>query len=209
MDNVHGRNKSVPEELSDLAVLRAQTSDVLGAARNRAFTTNNATVPTPVTAGMTLNFAAISAVPKLSGIFDIDISVAWSGATTGDTGTFAMTSQVSSIATATLTLGNNANIGVAGPGGTPFIAVSNAAGGVTATWSGGVIASQVQVTQPLKALTGILQGVWAWRNYVQAGVGNVAAPFALGSPVGFFFSLNSTNQWTLGAVSISINELPA
>lgn len=184
-----------PASIADLAAVVAASRQNRGAAINRAFTTNNATAPTSVTAGMALNYAAVLTTAKVSGIYDVSISVAWSGATTGDTGTFAMTTQHAATA---ITLANNTAVGVG-------CQVSSAAGGITATGGAG---STQQFSMAVKALTGVLQGVFTWRGLVMNSVSaTTPTGFTLGDNVVFLFSLNATNSWTLGAVTMVVQEV--
>ena len=185
-----------PASIADLAAVVAASKQSRGAANNRAFTTNNATAPTAVTAGMTLNYAAVLTTAKVSGLYDVSISVAWSGATTGDTGTFSMTTQTAATA---ITLANNTAVGVG-------CQVSSAAAGITATGGAGTL---TQFTMAVPALTGVLSGVFTWRGIVMDSIAATtqASGFPVPNNVVFLFALNATHSWTLGAVSLVVQEL--
>lgn len=199
-----------PADLARIESLENQLSRLLlavqfqqAASRNRAFSSPaGGTTPTSVTAGMTLNYAAVTMVSQASGIFDVSIQMDWSGATTGDTGTFGMTTQTG---TGVIALANATAIGgVAGP--VPGVWAGTAAGGITVTTGGGGSVTQGPIAA-LPALTGELKGTLVWRGLVHEGGGGAFTRFTLGNNVIFLFSLNSTNSWTLAPPTISVIEL--
>ena len=198
-----------PEIQADLTALYQGQRNIQAGFRNRAFTSGSATVPTPVTAAMDLFFAGALLVAKSSGIFDVKMKVQWSGAMTGDTGVFKVFSQ-DNAANNPITFAGATAVGVPGVLTSPPVCfVSSAAGGITLSAGGGVGLTPDTTTIP--ALTGILQGEYTWSGTLYNSL--ATAPASPGWAAGHFalimFSLNATHQWTLGAVSLSVIELPA
>jgi hypothetical protein len=199
--------KIVPELAGELQALRAAASNLNGAFRNRAFTNNNATAPTPVTAGMLLNYAAIALQVKASGIFQVSMAWSASGLTAAAATTVAVTTQTQAVA---IPLTNATAIGVSGLIGTPPTPiVASAAGGILVT--GGPFSSTTQSSEVITTATAQTTLDYSWSGLVGASIGNNPPQpgFPSGNFVTILFAINSgTSSATLASLSFGAYELP-
>ena len=173
--------------------------------RNRA-TLNAGSGGTAVTAGMLLNFAAVLIGVQASGLFNVSIDFAYSGATAATAEAFDVTTQTSAAA---ITLGNASVIGSPGvAAANPSIYLANAAGGITVTAGGG--GAITQTNQLWTTATAQTTGTLSWSAIVQNTTATGAfAPFAKGNNVAILFAINSgTSAMTIAGVSIDVFELP-
>lgn len=188
-----------PAELSRLEAVELQTQRLLLATQSvQAGFRNRANIqsanPTAVTAGMTLNYAAVLLQAQSSGLFLVNVAWQYTNATAAVSNTIGMTTQTNA---APIALTNTT---VAGGG---FI--SSAAGGILVT--GGPFNSFSATALSFTTATGQTTGLYSWSGIAQT-VGPAAFP--KGNFCAFLFNVNGgTSSWTITGVTIEVIELMA
>lgn len=189
---------------------QAGLQDVQGALRNRVYDNHSGTA-TAVTAGMTLNFAAILIQARVSGIFAVSLSFQYSGATAAAANTVAITGQ-SSAGAITLTNTNAAEGSTAATatnpmtnGGSPGAFTSSAAGGILIGSGGG--GPHGFMSQTFTTATGQTTGTFSWSGLADNSTAG-GTPFTIGNFVVFLCAVNAgTSPWTITGLNLSCAEL--
>lgn len=164
--------------------------------------------------------AGLQLKAKTSGVFRVDVDIAFNGGTTGDVVTVALITDTA--AAGLLASANKVLHGVKGVG---TLVGTNSGDGETidtndgaaltfngAAWSTAPI---VQKSETFATLTGLLTAQasghlkFSFHGIVHNAIGTTKTPFTIGNTVGFGVKFSATNTLTFATVSMSAQELPA
>lgn len=164
-------------------------------------------------------FAAALLKPRLTGIFMVDLDVAWSGNTTADSVTLALvtdTSASGTIASANKVAHGVAGIGAYGTNGSDWESVDTN-GGAVLTYNGAAFntSAVTQASEVNATLTGLLttngsgQQKFGFHGIVYNATpsGTTKTAFTLGNTVAFGVKVSATNTITVSSVRMTVREL--